>query len=583
MTLASQSQSRKRYTVVTEEKAAGQTYTPKLLSDFVAAQIVELAHDRLPITKHLRILDPAIGDGQLLMSLLGELKTAGQAQCEIYGFETNQKALSLAIVRLKNSHPQVSLHLKRGNFLEFVLEHFDCGGTRNLFSSGVPETYDIIIANPPYVRTQIMGSRQAQLLARQFGLSGRVDLYHAFLLGMAQVLRSDGIAGIIVSNRFMTTKSGASIRKAIQDRFDIRHVWDLGDTKIFDAAVLPAVLLVEGKTNRSKIMIPAFTSIYETSEPAHDRVSDPIAALAKESGTVETNNGKRFRVQQGILDSNTDPDGLWRVATEQTDAWLATVDAHSWGKFGDIGKIRVGVKTCADKVFIRCDWDQMSPEERPELLRPLATHHAARRFKALTLENKWQILYPHEVRNGTRGPVDLSKYPCSARYLEHHKGTLESRKYVIEAGRRWYEIWVPQDPAAWDEPKLIFPDISEKPTFWIDQGGTIVNGDCYWLKSVARENTELLWLAAAIGNSSFIEAFYDHRFHNKLYAGRRRFITQYVEKFPLPDPHTPTAKMIVENVMRICGLLPSSEAEKLWLETDGLIWRAFGLCEKVVG
>jgi adenine-specific DNA-methyltransferase len=154
---------------------------------------------------------------------------------------------------------------------------------------------------------------------------------------------------------------------------------------------------------------------------------------------------------------------------------------------------------------------------------------------------------------------------------------------VIEAGRRWYEIWVPQDPAAWDEPKLIFPDISEKPTFWIDQGGTIVNGDCYWLKSVARENTELLWLAAAIGNSSFIEAFYDHRFHNKLYAGRRRFITQYVEKFPLPDPHTPTAKMIVENVMRICGLLPSSEAEKLWLETDGLIWRAFGLCEKVVG
>jgi len=44
------------------------------------------------------------------------------------------------------------------------------------------------------------------------------------------------------------------------------------------------------------------------------------------------------------------------------------------------------------------------------------------------------------------------------------------------SGREWYEIWVPQDPAAWDQPKLVFRDISEEPMFWIDHDGAVVNG-----------------------------------------------------------------------------------------------------------
>ena len=60
--------------------------------------------------------------------------------------------------------------------------------------------------------------------------------------------------------------------------------------------------------------------------------------------------------------------------------WLATVQA-SWGTFGDAGPIRVGVKTCADRVFIRTDWQALPRAERPELLRPLVTHRDARRFR----------------------------------------------------------------------------------------------------------------------------------------------------------------------------------------------------------
>ena len=561
----------KRYDIVTEEKAGGAVYTPRVLADFVSRQIAEAIEDTT--TKHtLRILDPAIGHGELLLSLVERLYCRQEADIKVYGFETDPEALDTARERLKQKFPDIPLHFELDNFLEFVLQHVGPGSYGNLFRSAIPETYDIIIANPPYVRTQIMGAKQAQLLSDKFDLSGRVDLYHAFILGISQVLRPSGVAGIIVSNRFMTTKSGASVRHALFDRFNIRHAWDLGDTKLFQAAVLPAVLLVQGR-NSHKIEPPAFTTIYETTEPASASAIDPISALNKE-GVIEIDDGRHFHVQHGKLDTNGTPDGVWRIATEAGDAWLSAVKTHTWGTFRDIGKIRVGVKTCADKIFIRNDWQNITEIERPELLRPLTTHHIARRFKALSSDRPCHILYPHEVVEGRRKAVDLSHYPRSHRYLTAHRQVLEDRKYVIEAGRQWYEIWVPQDPNAWYQPKLIFRDIAEKPTFWIDLDGSIVNGDCYWLVAQNPDNLDLLWLAAAIANSTFIERFYDLRFQNKLYAGRRRFITQYVEEFPLPNPYSPISQSIIAKAKQAHEHIPDPRAELLQEELNTMVWKA---------
>ena len=194
-----------------------------------------------------------------------------------------------------------------------------------------------------------------------------------------------------------------------------------------------------------------------------------------------------------------------------------------------------------------------------------------------------EILYPHEVVAGRRGAVDLTLYPKAKRYLERHREVLEARGYVIEAGRNWFELWVPQDPSAWPAPKLVFPDISDRPVFWLDTEGSVVNGECYWLCCKNEGELDLLWLALAVANSTFIEAFYDHKFNNKLYAGRRRFITQYVEKFPLPDPTRVETQAIISLAKKIFSITPSSEADHLAAKLDDLVWQVFGLNEKVLG
>lgn len=546
----------RRYSDVTEDKAAGVTYTPRELADFVADQMLRVAD--LPRGGPVRVLDPATGHGELLHSLLARLPK----EVEVYGFETDPAALEVAAARLAESYPHARLNFVEGSFLDHVLDDFSNG----LFARG--EKYDLIIANPPYVRTQIIGAERAQELASQFGLAGRVDLYFAFLLGMARVLTPSGSAGIIVSNRFMTTRAGGAIREALSLSLCLRSVFDLGDTKLFDAAVLPAVIVANGRRNAEAVAPARFTTIYEAKATTASHRADSAIAALEHSGVVGLPDGRAFDVQHGTLHNGTDPSGIWRLSSDDVSAWLETVDANTWARFRDVGKVRVGVKTCADKVFIRRQWP-----EPLELLRPLTTHRIARRFRADPAACPMQILYPHEVVDGRRVASDLGRHPASRAYLESNRATLEGRRYVIEAGRSWYEIWVPQNPDDWRGPKLVFRDICEQPTFWIDLDDTIVNGDCYWLKPKSGM-ADVLWLALAVANSTFIEQFYDRRFNNKLYAGRRRFITQYVEQFPLPDPGTDIGKEIIARAKLIYDSTPSEGAKGLEEELDAMVWNA---------
>ena len=543
-------------------KSTGSHYTPTHLAEFVADAIVEHFD---PTDQPPRIVDPAVGDGELLAALLRKWPGSVNA----FGFDTDASAIACASERLRDEFPGVSCQLECADFLDVSFEN----GAGDLFFQE-SQQYDVVTANPPYVRTQVLGANRAQALSRRFGLTGRVDLYFAFIEGIGEVLRPGGVACIIVSNRFMTTRSGCTVRERLLDRFDVLHVWDFGDTKLFEAAVLPAVLLLRKKDGRAAVATK-FSSIYSTTQPAQSRSATIFHAL-RESGVVAV-NAERYLVRHGELDHGDHADGVWKLATAETDEWLATVRAHEFCTFGDLGKIRVGVKTTADKVFIRDDWESLSEDEQPELLRPLITHAIARRYRARVSLRPKRILYTHELRDGEKRSVDLARFPRAARYLEKHRAILEARRYVIEGGRQWFEIWVPQNPARWPLPKLVFPDISEKPTFWIDLDGSVVNGDCYWLTTNDPAKTELLWLAVAVGNSSFAEEFYDHQFHNKLYSGRRRFMTQYVEKFPLPDPATPLAKEIIACAKTLFELDGAPDGLPLQKQIDQMVRTAFGL------
>ncbi len=413
------------------------------------------------------------------------------------------------------------------------------------------------------MRTQVLGAARAQALGRRFGLSGRVDLYHAFVAAMTERLGEGGVLGLLCSNRFTSTRGGLSLRSLLTRNYDIAELWDLGDTKLFDASVLPAVVIAR-RARRPAGRAGTFVRVYE----AEVEVEAMTLLEALESGAegAVAPDGRTFAIERGEL-LDPVPERPWRVSSSRGSRWLATVNRHAAGRFADIGPVRVGIKTTADSVFIRETGDDL------ELLRPLLTHRVAARWRSADdAAGRRFVLYPHEVRDGRRRAVDLAAFPRAAAYLERHRERLEAREYVIKAGRAWYEIWVPQQPDAWAAPKLVWPDISEGPRFFLDETGAVVNGDCYWMTCGGRSAEEVA-LALAVANSSFALQYYDLCCGNRLYGGRRRFITQYLEDLPLPDASAAAAK----DVRALVDRLRTAADETAERELDAAVLELFGL------
>jgi adenine-specific DNA-methyltransferase len=562
--------------MITKEqiKNTGATFTPKGLADFLAKRLIKYISE-----KNVKALDPACGEGELLISI-GEKLTESGIDFTLTGFDENDHYLSLAKERML----QFGLgknNLVQGNFLK-AIDLTNDQGTLDFFSSeksNINKAFDVVIANPPYVRTQILGTEQAQELAKKFNLKGRVDLYYPFLMAMTESLKDGGILGVITSNRYLSTKSGESVRKYLSENYEIIELIDLGDTKLFDAAVLPAIFI--GRKKKQRFPAPAnFIKVYEELNGYKGDLI-PMESIygmldSKQTGYFIVNE-KRYKKSAGLLKYEIGSGACWEMLSGKESKWVSIIDKASTNRVEDFFKVKVGIKSTADKVFISDKWEELNgtkPEE--ELLKELISQENIEPWNATDNFNL-KVLYPHISVNGGKQTVDIEKYPKAKKYFLQHEEKLKARKYLIEAGRQWFELWVPHHPDQWKNPKLVFPDISLSPRFYFDKGGRIVNGNCYWIVAQDEKDIDKLLLIQGIANSKLMTKYHDLVFNNKLYSGRRRYFTQYVEKYPLPDFNSSIAKEIVSLVKKLNESQDKMLIKKLENSLEIKVAEAFGV------
>lgn len=533
-------------------KQTGATFTPVELAEYLTRKLIS----HIAFKESLEVLDPACGEGELLLSISKVLHEQ-KYEFSLTGYDSNNEYLAVAKKRLKSSGAaQTNLFL--GDFLEAVdlsvnqlLLDFDNSEKDN----SINEFADLIIANPPYVRTQILGSEKAQRLAKKFSLKGRVDLYYPFLIAMTASLKEDGILGVITSNRYLSTKGGESIRRYLAENYEIIEIIDLGDTKLFDAAVLPAIFI--GRKRKAKQCNPKesrFIKVYEELNGYEGRLqpaNNVFDVLNQEGCGYFLVGDKKYKKTEGVLkyaETNGNP---WVMLSKKETNWVTTIDKNAACVVRDLFKVRVGIKTTADKVFISDRWEDLEdskPED--ELLRDLISQENIGLW-GISDPINLRVLYTHYDNDGKKETIDIDKYPKAKKYFLSHQKQLKGRKYVINAGRNWFEIWVPQKPNLWSKPKLVFPDISATPRFYFDTKGKIVNGNCYWIVGNNEDDIEKLLLIQGVANSKLMTRYHDLVFNNKLYSGRRRYFTQYVERYPLPEINSEEGKTIIQTVKKL--------------------------------
>lgn len=545
----------------TSRKSNGIHYTPEKLADFLARRLWKNAGSDFPHNHPpLNILDPACGNGALLAAIARQIP---DRPIVVTGFETDPAAAGQATRQL-DSYSNCQTQIVNQDFLEFA-----CNRPQPMF--------DLVITNPPYVRTQVLGQRQSRRLASKFDLQGRVDLYQAFLAAISKLLKQAGWIAALTSNRFLYVQAGRSTRRRLHTEYDITELYDLGDTRWFDAAVLPAVMVArkgprKGTGKRVKTPFVRVTRSAQKQDTEHDDLLETIEKAHLHPNAIPHVNG--VAIESGWLHVDHERQ-LWRLASVESQAWLDQVSIRQQMTIGEVAEVKVGIKTTADNIFIRDNWERLPSSQQPEpdLLRPLLTHKVARRWCAAA--SGFRVLYPYEYRS-QRTPVDLSAFPRAKAYLQRHQKRLGGRKYLTDAGRKWYEIWVPHRATDWHQPKIVWPDISETPKFFLDHSGSVVNGDCYWIKLKPGQHSNLLYLILAVANSDFAIRYYDYCFQNRLYGRRRRFMTQYVSQLPLPNPDSEAGRRIGPKVQHLLAT-GSDQNSVLEREIEGLVHQAFGL------
>ena len=71
--------------------------------------------------------------------------------------------------------------------------------------------------------------------------------------------------------------------------------------------------------------------------------------------------------------------------------------------------------------------------------------------------------------------------------------------------------------------------------------------------------------------------YHDLVFNNKLYSGRRRYFSQYVQNYPLPEFNSSESKDIISTVKELNSSSSDSIIKKLSIELEKRVAKAYNV------
>ncbi|WP_279305352.1 Eco57I restriction-modification methylase domain-containing protein [Propionibacterium freudenreichii] len=224
---------------MSDDKLRGGFYSPDVLVDLCLARVSALLS---PISK-LRVLEPAAGDGAFLRGL--HRSPLVQDVEHVEAVEINEADAAKAAEEL--SRLNLAGKVVHDNVLRW--------------STQAQSDYDLVLANPPYVRFQFISEEDKQRsrdIASQLGTAGNSvsNLWiPVFLISLAK-LREGGVFSVILPTEFLTGVSASAVRNwLIQNSTDLTI--DLFKPGSFPAVLQEVLILTGRRTARSSERVAA--------------------------------------------------------------------------------------------------------------------------------------------------------------------------------------------------------------------------------------------------------------------------------------------------------------------------------------
>ena len=429
--------------------------------------------------------------------------------------------------------------------------------------------FDIVIANPPYIRQEKIKEYKAAFeRGYPYVYDGKADILVYFYAKAIAVLRDRGTLTFITSNKYFRAGYGEKLRGFLTANSTIKQIIDFSDAPVFEAAAYASIIILQkgGALSETETRVWTF--------PQNEVVEN----------FEEEFNRSGFEVSQGEFKS----DG-WRLERPEVSRLLEKLRTRGTplGKYVN-GRFYRGVVTGLNKAFV-VDGEtrrQLIKKDRSakDLFKPYLRGRNIKRWQ-VDADDLWLLFIPwhfpmHDdetIRGASTKPEKEFKksYPHIHQYLSGFREELEARNQE-ETGIRyeWYTLqrWAADYWEEFEQPKIIYPDIFSEPSFAWDEKGFFTGNTAYFIP------THEKWLTAVL-NSSAIAWFYS-QLSNRIRGGYMRAFSDYMEQVPIPDAE-PWQKEILERfvdyilLVKKCDEPPTLVINYFESILNGLIYELF--------
>jgi hypothetical protein len=436
--------------------------------------------------------------------------------------------------------------------------------------------FDAVIGNPPYVRQEGLGDGKAYYESHYDTFVATADLYVNFIEKGLRLLKSTGLFGMIVSNKWLRTAYGRPLRRFLAEEASVMQIVDMAGLPVFANATVRTLILIcsrhPGKSDGIEYLAPVSSDMFHT-------LHNPgrLQQLVAEHGV---------NLPTGSLSADGwSPSGEpARRLMERLEQVSVTLETYVGGK-----PLR-GIITGLNKAFIidPAVRDRLvaEAERNGEIIRPLLVGRDVRRYR-IDFEQRY-LLWTYKG-------VPIERYPAILRHLSQFQAQLEKR---WDKGDYWWELRACTYYDRFEQPKIIYPDIATSCRFALDQDGYFASNTTYF---IPRDDAYLLGiLNSKLGLFCFTELCAGLEGEGPTYL---RFFGQYIERFPVrpidPDDPGDVARhdKMVALVERVLGLHKKLAAatvpadKKLYQrqidatdeEIDALVYELYGLTEEEIG
>lgn len=322
--------------------------------------------------------------------------------------------------------------------------------------------FDVVIANPPYVRQESIKDQKAYFKEHYRVYQGTADLYAYFVERGVNMLAAGGEFAYILPNKWMRANYGKPMRAWLKEQ-RIEEIIDFGDLPVFESATTyPCILRIGSGTPGERF------DVVQVETLDYPDLTDYVRAHA-------------YQVEASALD-----DGGWSLTDGRTQALLNKINAAGvpLGTYVD-GKIYYGIKTGLNEAFVidRETRRRLIAEDpkSAEIIKPFLAGKEIKRYLP-PCPRKYLILFEKGWTDRTSGNVPdkwawlQATYPAIASHLEPFTEKGEQR---YDQGDYWWELRACDYYQEFEKPKIIYPNICKRPEFTYDESDKYTNQKCF--------------------------------------------------------------------------------------------------------